>query len=104
MKSMDAIEMIRTCLKDYTCGWKNTEALTVIGKAVSEIRAEAGSHVYVREKLGRLTEWADKLYSPRKHVAWGIDRLRNFILSECYCLEMYLERIRRVSSSPTLSS
>jgi hypothetical protein len=92
-KSMNAIATIRTCLNDCACGLKNIEALTVIGKAVSEIRVEAGGHVYVREKLASLNGWADKLYSPRKHVAWGIDRVRDFVLTDCYRLERYLQRI-----------
>jgi hypothetical protein len=97
-KSMNAIKSIRTCLNDYTCGWKNSEALTVIAKAVGEIQVEAGSHDYVREKLGSLNGWADKLYSPRKHAPWGIEMVRHFILCDCDGVKMYLERFRKEAS------
>jgi hypothetical protein len=97
-KSMDALESIRTCMNDYTCGWRYAEALTVIAKAVSEIRVEAGSHDYVREKLGSLNGWADKLYSSWKHAPWGIEMVRHFILCDCDGVKTYLERIRKEAS------
>jgi hypothetical protein len=93
--SVKAIEAIRTYLNDYACGWKNPEATAAIAGAVAEIRAEFGDHVYVREKLVSLNGWVDKLYSPRKHAPWGLDRVKQFIFSDCYRLEMYLEKIRR---------
>jgi hypothetical protein len=94
-KGMNAIETIRTCVHECTYGWKNTHALTMIAKAVGEIRAEAGSHGDVREVLGRLNGWVDKLYSSRKHVAWGIETVRDFVLSDCYSLELCLQRIAK---------
>jgi len=51
-----------------------------------------GAHEYVREKLTSLTGWINKLYSPRKHAGRGTDRVMQFVFSDCYKMEMYLDR------------
>jgi hypothetical protein len=92
-KSRGAVGRIEKCLENYTGGWKNTQALSIISEAMSDIDREAGHYTYIHEKLAHLREWVDKLYSPRKHAPLGIDRVRSFVIGDCRQITMYLNRI-----------
>ena len=90
--SIEAVGKIESYLREYAPGGKNTQALRATSAVIRDIRSsEAGDHSYVREKLVSLWGWVDKLYSARKHVPWGVDRVRQYATSDCYRLKTYLE-------------
>jgi hypothetical protein len=89
-KTQEAVGRIQKCLEDYTGGYENTEALSIISVAISDIDYEAGHHTYVHGTLVSLRVWVDKLYSPRKHAPWGIDQVRAFAIGDCRRITMYL--------------
>lgn len=90
-KTQEAVGRIQKCLEDYTGGHKNTEALSIISAAISDIDYEAGHHTYVHGTLVSLRVWVEKLYSPRKHAPHGgIDQVRLFAVDDCHRITMYL--------------
>ena len=92
--SIQAVGKIEGYLREYAGGGKNTEALLSIAAVVRDIQSEAGDHSYVREKLVGLWGWVDKLYSSKKHVPWGVDRIKQFALGDCYRLRSYLNGVK----------
>ncbi|MGB9073566.1 MAG: hypothetical protein WCC22_13070 [Terriglobales bacterium] len=105
-----AVDRIENALDEYAAGWKNTDALSIIGTAIREIghRVNFGvegyrmcvdghvfefDHGYAREKLSSLKEEVDALYSPRKHERWGgVDTVKRHARSNCCKLRSYFSR------------
>jgi hypothetical protein len=90
------------CLREHTGGWTDTEAVSVIGKAIAEIASEASfmeeryqgfDSGCLSELLSRLREGANIIYSQRNHQQYGgADKVRSQALTDCDGLRKYLTR------------
>lgn len=104
-KSLEAVETIEECLREYTAGWKNSDALSTIAKATHVIEQEAGDSADVRVLLTNLRGAIDTLYSPRKHERYGgADTVTSHILADCSRLRTQFHRLQNSGTCASASS
>ena len=75
-------------------GFASPDQVQKVQRMANLIAADAGSG-YAREKAAKLIHWVEIAYSSRKHVRWGIDRVRDFARGEAYTLTHLVDEMPR---------
>jgi hypothetical protein len=100
--SLEAVEIIENCLREYTVGWNNREARSIITRAAYVIEHDPENCGYVSSVLASLKAQTDILYSPRKHARYGgVDAVKSQALADCLRLRQFFRRPGTSSDSGT---
>jgi hypothetical protein len=94
--TLETLKQLETALDEYSSGDSNPEAVGAWETLLKRLEdsAEAPENL-VAEKIGRLRQYVDDLYSPRKHRKHGgIDQVKLFIRHELASLRNMLSRRR----------